>query len=64
MEYGSLIKRINKAIDKAALRATASNVHIIKFGEDFSKLSGLVVILADKPKPTAQDTPLDQISAP
>ena len=51
MDYSALARRINKVIDKASAMVGAASVHIVKAGEDTEKLHGLVIVLADKPKP-------------
>lgn len=63
MNYDAIVKRANKLIDKAASRVHASKVHIVEFGADVSELSGLVIILAKRPKPDTQNSPPEEISA-
>lgn len=50
MNYDSIVKRINKAIETASARLQNSSVHVVEFGADTSELSGLVLVLADKTK--------------
>lgn len=62
-DYSSLVKRINKAIDKAANKVAKSQVHIVDVQADTSALSGLVVILAELPQTITQTSPPEEISA-
>ncbi len=55
INYSLLARRINKAIDKAALIVSGSKVHIVTIDDDISELSGLVVILNPNKPATKQD---------
>lgn len=57
MNYDAIIKRVHKALDKAASRVHGSKVHIVNFDTDVTELAGLVVILAESPKPIAPNIP-------
>ena len=57
MNYDAIIKRLNRVIDKAASRVHGSKVHIVNFDTDVTELAGLVVILAESPKPIVPNIP-------
>ena len=57
MNYDAIIKRLNRVIDKAASRVHGSKVHIVNIDTDISNLAGLIVILAESPKPIVPNIP-------
>lgn len=62
MNYQSLIKRINKAIDNASAKTGLSKVHVVDIDCDMTNLSGLVVVLAStSPKQMVQNTSPDSL---
>ena len=62
-DYSSLVKRLNKVIDKAANKVAQSQVHIVDIEADTTSISGLVIILAELPQTITQTTPPEEISA-
>jgi len=62
-DYSALIKRINKAVDKANSRNAMSKVHIVNVDDDFTKLTGLIIVLADLTKNALPELPPEEISA-
>ena len=63
MNYESITKRLNRAIDKAMNKAVSCKIHIVDFGTETKDLAGLVIVRAKPPKKTEQNTPPDKTSA-